>query len=76
MSYLQDIAANRNPKEIAKAVEDAMFAYIYSNLSQDGQAVDVCREVLVTCRHSNASTAYSSAMQRLWYVFVNGLHIS
>ena len=40
MSYLQDIAANWEPKEIAKAVEDAMFTYIYSNLSQDGQAVE------------------------------------
>ncbi len=42
MSYLQDIVANWNPKEIAKAVEDAMFTYIYSNLSQDGQAVESC----------------------------------
>lgn len=40
MSYLQDIAANWNPKEIARAVEDAMFAYIYSNLNQDGQATE------------------------------------
>lgn len=37
MSYLRDIAANWSPKEIAKAVEEAMFTYIYSNLSQDGQ---------------------------------------
>ena len=45
MTYLQDIAANWEPKEIAKAVEDAMFAYIYSNLSQDGQAVESCNYI-------------------------------
>lgn len=40
MSGLEDLAANWGPKEIAKAVEEAMFAYIYSNLSRDGQAVN------------------------------------
>lgn len=45
MSYLQDIAANWNPKEIAKAVEDAMFAYIYSNLGNDGQVIESCNYI-------------------------------
>lgn len=40
MSILEDLAANWNPKDIAKAVEDAMFAYIYSNLSEDGKATE------------------------------------
>lgn len=40
MSGLEDLAANRDPEEIAKAVENAMFAYIYSNLSEDGKAVE------------------------------------
>lgn len=40
MSGLQDIAANWDPKEVARAVEDAMFTYIYSNLSEDGRAVE------------------------------------
>lgn len=37
MSDLQDLAASWNPKEIAEAVEEAMFAYIYSNLSEDAK---------------------------------------
>lgn len=42
MSYLQDIAAHWDPKTIAKAVEDAMFTYIYSNLGKDGTAAESC----------------------------------
>lgn len=38
MSGLLDLATNWDAREIAKAVEDAMFAYIYSNLSKDGKA--------------------------------------
>lgn len=40
MSGLLDLATNWDTREIAKAVEDAMFAYIYSNLGKDGQAVE------------------------------------
>lgn len=40
MPGLRDLATNWDTKEIAKAVEDAMFAYIYSNFSRDGQAIE------------------------------------
>lgn len=40
MSIFEDLVANWNPKDIAKAIEEAMFAYIYSNLSKDGQAIE------------------------------------
>lgn len=40
MSGLYDLATNWNSLEIAKAIEEAMFAYIYSNLSKDGQAIE------------------------------------
>lgn len=39
MSGLHDLATNWDTIEIAKAIEEAMFTYIYSNLSRDGNAI-------------------------------------
>lgn len=41
MSYLQDIAANWDSRAMAKAIEEAMFAYIYSQLNDGKEEIAI-----------------------------------